>query len=117
MTGSWLLTGEDATYNSVVPRHPFDPRNGGWGAWQLVARYASLRVDDKAFTDGFASSTKSADRANAWSVGLNWYLNKNIRADLSFSRTLFDGFTGKTAPGAVPAQAENVLFSRVQLAF
>ena len=27
------------------------------------------------------------------------------------------GFTGKAAPGAVPAQAENVLFSRVQWAF
>jgi phosphate-selective porin OprO and OprP len=117
VSGGWVLTGEDATYNTLTPLHPFDPRHSQWGAWQLVARYAGLDVDGKAFQDGFASSTKSADRANAWSVGLNWYLNKNIRADLSFSHTVFDGFTGKTAPGTVPAQSENVLFSRVQLAF
>jgi phosphate-selective porin OprO/OprP len=117
ITGSWVLTGEDASYYGVTPRHPFDPRNGGWGAWQLVARYAALDVDGKAFSDGFATSTKSADGANAWSVGLNWYLNRNIRADLSFSHTTFDGFTGKPAPGTVPAQSENVLFSRLQLAF
>ena len=117
VTGSWLLTGENAAYGAVTPRHPFDPRTGGWGAWQLVARYAALNVDSKAFTDGFASSAKSADGANAWSVGLNWYLNRNVRADISFSRTLFDGFTGTPSPGTVPAQAENVLFSRLQIAF
>jgi phosphate-selective porin OprO/OprP len=117
ITGSWVLTGEDAAYDGVIPRHPFDPRNGGWGAWQVVARYASLKVDSKTFADGFASSAKNADGANAWSVGLNWYLNQNVRADISFSRTLFNGFTGKPAPGTVPAQAENVLFSRLQLAF
>jgi phosphate-selective porin OprO/OprP len=117
ITGSWVLTGEDAAYDGVTPRHPFDPRTGGWGAWQLVARYASLNVDNKAFTDGFASAAKSADGANAWAVGLNWYLNRNVRADLSFSHTIFDGFTGKASPGTVPAQAENVLFSRLQIAF
>lgn len=117
ITGTWLLTGEDASYNGVTPLHPFDPRTDHWGAWQLVARYAALTVDSKAFTDGFASSAKSADEARAWSVGLDWYLSRNIRADLSFSHTTFGGFSGKAAPGVVPAQSENVLFSRVQLAF
>ncbi|HEX4350371.1 MAG TPA: porin, partial [Verrucomicrobiae bacterium] len=88
-----------------------------WGAWQLVARYEQLDLDDNAFKDGFASSSKSANGANAWSVGLNWYLNRNVRADLSFSHTTFSGFTGKAAPGVVPAQDENVLFTRLQLAF
>jgi len=117
VTGSWVLTGEDAAYNGVTPLHPFDPRSGHWGAWQVVARYAALNVDSKAFADGFANSASSADGAREWSVGLNWYLNRNVRADLSFSHTVFDGFTGKAAPGVVPAQAENVLFSRIQLAF
>jgi phosphate-selective porin OprO/OprP len=117
VTGSWVLTGEDSSYNGVTPLHPFDPRIGQWGAWQLVARYAQLNVDGNAFTDGFASSAKSATGANAWSVGLNWYLNRNVRADLSFSHTTFGGFTGKAAPGVIPAQDENVLFTRLQLAF
>jgi phosphate-selective porin OprO/OprP len=112
-----VLSGEDASYTGVTPLHPFDLHNGGWGAWQVVARFASLSVDDHAFSDGFASATKSADEARAWSVGLNWYLNRNIKADLSFSHTWFDGFTGKPGAGVVPGQAENVLFSRIQLAF
>ena len=117
VNGGWVITGEDASYNGVNPKHPFDPRNGHWGAWQIVARYEQLNVDSKVFSDGFASSGKNADGANAWSIGLNWYLNRNIRADLSFSHTYFNGFTGIAAPGVVQAQAENVLFSRLQLSF
>jgi phosphate-selective porin OprO/OprP len=117
ISGGWVLTGEDASYTGVTPRNPFDPRKNQWGALQLVARYAALDVDDEAFKQGFANPAKSADTATAWAVGLNWYLNKNIRANLSFSQTAFGGFTGKAAPGTVPAQNENVLFTRVQLSF
>lgn len=117
ISGGWVLTGEDASYTGITPRSPFDPRKNQWGALQLVARYAALDVDDEAFKQGFANPAKSADTATAWAVGLNWYLNKNIRANLSFSQTAFGGFTGKAAPGAVPAQNENVLFTRVQLSF
>jgi phosphate-selective porin OprO/OprP len=122
VTGSWVLTGEDATYGSLTPRHPFDLRTGGWGAWQLVARYAGLNVDDNAFAGAtairLADPTKNAAAAQGWSVGLNWYLNKNVRADLSYSRTTFSSFAGnKIAAGNPGAQPENVLFSRLQLAF
>ena len=116
-SGGWVLTGEDASYNGVNPRHSFDPRNHHWGALQVVARCAVLDVDSRAFSDGFASSAKSADGAGAWSVGLNWYLNKSLRANMSFSHTEFRGFTGRASPGVVLAQAENVLFTRLQLAF
>src|SRR5205823_10614266 len=37
ISGSWVLTGEAATYGRVVPRNSFDPREGSWGALQLVA--------------------------------------------------------------------------------
>ena len=114
VSGGWVLTGEDASYNGVTPKHPFDPRNGQWGAWQIVARYAGLDVDSKTFPT-FASPASSASSARAWSVGLNWYLNKNFRVNTSFSRTTFSGYTGATP--AVPAQPENVLFTRLQLAF
>jgi phosphate-selective porin OprO/OprP len=117
IAGGWVLTGEDASYTGITPRHPFDPCIGQWGAFQLVARFAELNVDDLAFTDGFASRAKSASGVSAWAIGLNWYLNKNIRANLSFSRTLFESFGGNASPGTVPAQPENVLFSRIQLAF
>ena len=115
VAASWVLTGEDASYNSAVtPRHPFDPRAGHWGAWQVVGRYEELNIDNSAFPT-FASSTASASSAHAWSAGLNWYLNRNVRVNASFSHTVFSGYTG-TSP-AVPAQTENVFFTRIQLAF
>jgi phosphate-selective porin OprO/OprP len=115
VTGSWVLTGEDASYSGVTPRHPFDPRSGHWGAFQVVGRYAQLDVDDKAFPT-FADPSTSASEADAWAAGLNWYLNRNIRVNASFSRT---SFGGKINPSkaTVTRQPENVIFTRVQLAF
>jgi len=125
ITGSYLLTGETAAYKGGVnPTHPFSLSEGGWGAWQLVARYAELNVDEAAFPV-FANPATSASGAQAWSFGLNWYLNRNITLKTSFSHTTFDfvsgGGTGTraatTAPGIVARQSENVVFTRVQLAF
>ena len=118
ITGSWVLTGDDASYNGVTPLHPFDPRINQWGAWQVLARYSELSVDHDVFADGLANSTKSASGARAWSVGLNWYLNRNVRADVSYSHTVFSGYTGgvPSTPTAA-AQPESVVFTRLQLAF
>lgn len=115
VTGSWVLTGENASFAGVTPNHPFDPREGHWGAWQLAARYAQLDVDDAAFPI-YANPATSASQADAWSVGLNWYLNRDIRVNASFSRTTFGG---KINPNeaTVVRQPENVVFTRVQLAF
>jgi len=118
VTGSWLLTGEDATYGPVIPLRNFNPREGTWGAWQLVARYSQLNVDNNAFPL-FANPVTSASAAHEWSIGLNWYLNRNVRFDLSYSQTRFDGGggSGATPPASVTRQDEKVIFTRVQLAF
>jgi phosphate-selective porin OprO and OprP len=113
ISAGWVLTGEDASYNGVKPRHPFSlHEGGGWGAWQLVARYAELNVDDAAFPT-FANPATSASAARAWSVGMNWWLNQNVLILTSFSRTTFTG----GASGTVTQQPENVFFTRIQLAF
>ncbi len=117
VAAQWVLTGEPASFNGLTPRHSFDPRTGGWGAWQLVARYGELDVDNAAFPI-YANPGASASAAAAWSVGLNWWLNKNVRVLTSFSRTTFTGGgTSSAAPGPVTKQPENVFFTRVQLAF
>jgi phosphate-selective porin OprO/OprP len=118
ISGSWVLTGEDASYKGVAPRRPFKPAEGGWGAWQLVARYEELDIDDAAFPL-FSNPNTSARSAAAWSVGLNWYLNRNIIVKTSFSHTTFEGGggAGGSAPAAVTRNDENVLFTRIQLAF
>jgi phosphate-selective porin OprO and OprP len=115
IAGCWVLTGEDASYTGLTPKLPFDPRGGHWGALQLVARYADLDIDDQAFPI-FANPATSASEAKAWAVGLNWYLNKNIRVNTSFSRTTFDGSINPKV-ATVVRQPEEVVFTRLQLAF
>jgi phosphate-selective porin OprO and OprP len=115
IAGSWIITGEDASYAGVTPKHPFDPRAGHWGALQLVARYADLNIDDNAFPI-FANPATSASEAKAWAVGLNWFLNKNIRVNTSFSRTTFEGNINPKA-ATVVRQPEEVVITRLQLAF
>ncbi|HEX3889949.1 MAG TPA: porin [Verrucomicrobiae bacterium] len=117
ISAGWILTGETASYNGITPAHPFNLKDGQWGAWQIVARYADLDIDNAAFAAAtpFAAAG-SASEAKAWSVGLNWYLNRDIRVNASFSRTTFER-GGTAAPTAIVAQPENVFFTRIQLAF
>jgi len=119
VSGSWILTGEDAAFRGgVVPRHAFNPIERRWGAVQLVARYQQLDVDDSAFPL-FSNPNTSARSAAGWSVGLNWYLNRNIEFKTSFSQTHFEGGggAGPSAPAAITRQDEKVFFTRIQLAF
>lgn len=118
VAGSWVLTGEDASFTGVIPRRPFNPREGTWGAVQLALRYSRLDVDEKAFPL-YSNPQTSARSAREWSVGLNWYLNRNLRLATSFSHTEFEGGggAGANAPAAVTRNDENVLFTRIQLAF
>ena len=118
ISGGWVLTGEKASFAGITPLHPFDPHNGQWGALQVVGRYEELDIDNDAFPV-FANPATSASAAQAWSAGLNWYLNKNIRVNASFSHTTFTGGGGggTSAPAIVTRQAENVFFTRIQLAF
>ncbi len=112
ISGGWVLAGDTASDAGVTPQHPFNLHDGGWGVWPLVARYAELNVGDAAFPM-FASPATSASAARAWSLGLNWWLNWNVRIRCSFSRTTFTG--GPTGP--VTKKPEELLFTCIQLAF
>ncbi len=119
ISAGYVLTGEDYNYKGgVIPRRPFDPRQGSWGAWQLVARYAELDIDNAAYPL-FSSPGASASSVQSWSAGLNWWLNRNLRVLSSFSHTDFQGGggAGATAPAIVTRKDENVFFTRLQLAF
>jgi phosphate-selective porin OprO/OprP len=135
IAGGIFLTGEDQKYRgspysplgAVTPRHPFNPSAGGWGALELVARYGELRVDPDAFntdpTAGglrFANPITSAQEAKEWGVGLNWYLNRNIKLSLDYENTTFDGGAGTATTTAYTVknrQTEQILFSQVQFLF
>ena len=108
--GSWVLTGENATdsANGVRPRNNFDFGSGHWGAFQVAARIHHLTVEESAFALGLAAPGASGT-ADAWTVGLNWYLTGNIRYELNFERTVFD----EDPDG--PRHPENALGFRMQL--
>ncbi len=77
--GTFVLTGEKASYRAVTPKKAFDPHNGSFGALELTGRYGRLNVDNDAFILKFADPTKSASEANAWLVGINWYFARNLK--------------------------------------
>ena len=124
---SFVLTGENASYNGVTPRRPFDLKAGAWGAFELVGRYGELHLDPDAFnvntTAGgarFASPITAAQEAREWGVGLNWYLNKNIKLVLDYEQTMFDGGAGTTSGTAYVVknrETEQVVITRAQFAF
>ena len=112
VAGSVVLTGENASFKGVTPRKPFNLKTHDWGALQLVGRYSGLRVDPEAFPT-FASINSSAQEAHDWGVGLNWYLNSNLKLVLDYDQTTFEG----GAAGGKDRETEHVLFTRAQLSF
>jgi phosphate-selective porin OprO and OprP len=112
-TASVFVTGDTAGFGGVKIKKPFGPVKGQWGALQLVARVNELAIDKDAFDLGLADLAKSARKAKAWGVGLNWYLNGNLKQMLSFERTSFTG----GAAGKADRPAENALFIRSQVSF
>jgi phosphate-selective porin OprO/OprP len=78
---SWIITGESreygdytASYVAVIPKEPFSLSGGGWGAWEIAARYSTFDLNDRlGFPDGVAGGKQTIITA-----GLNWYLSRNI---------------------------------------
>jgi phosphate-selective porin OprO/OprP len=91
VTGSWILTGEDASYATPVrPKSYFVPSAGKWGALQLVARVNALKVDPDTFPT-YADPARSVREASAWGVGVNWIWNSNLKYVLDYEQTRFKG--------------------------
>jgi phosphate-selective porin OprO/OprP len=113
---SWLLTGEDASYGWVKPRRPFDPRNGTWGAWELGARLSNVSADPRQFDLGFAKANTAAKTATEYALGINWYLNSNVKWQFDYARTFFNGGAG--VKGAVTDRPDESVFeSQLQISF
>lgn len=113
LTGSWVLTGEDAGYKGVQkPNRPFEIGGDGWGAFEVVARYGELDIDEAAFPL-FADPNAAASHADAIGIGLNWFLTSNLKLAFNHTRASFEG----GAPAGGDREDEKTFFSRVQVAF
>ena len=109
LAGSWLLTGEDASFRGVKPYSRFQSGpEGGWGAFELVARYQENQIDE-AIPNAFVP-TSYALKASGLAVGLNWYLNESSKFAVNYERTRLTG-------GTLDGKSENFLVGRYQLSF
>jgi len=84
----WTLTGESRSYKGsdgefkrLKPANKFSPgADGGWGAWELAARYDHADMNSGDINGG---------EVTALTVALNWYLNENVRIMADY-RTAID---------------------------
>jgi len=113
VAASWFITGEDNSFGPITPKRPFSLHGAGWGAWEIAARVGQLSLDEEIFPSYATAS--SAREAREWVVGLNWHLNRNVKASLNYGQTNFKG-GGKTKTD-VTADDERVFLARVQLSF
>ena len=109
VSASYVLTGEKASYKSIIPRTTEGKSIPG--AFEIAGRYSELEVDRTAFPV-FANPLSSARSAKAWGLGINWYINRNLRFVLDYERTRFIG-------GAIIGnrETENALLGRIQVAY
>jgi phosphate-selective porin OprO and OprP len=119
--GSWVLTGEpkgysvNATNNEVggygAPKvaSPFSLDGESWGAWELVARYSDTDLD---WNRGLASGI-AGGREKIVDLGLNWYLNNEVKLQV---HDLIVNVDKVSAPAAVSkyGQSMNVIGVRLQ---
>ena len=121
VVGSYVLTGENASYDGVKPRDNFSPHNGTWGALQLVARYGEMTLSNNYFTStgsstgvGGAIATKGPRTVSDIGLGLNWYLNANVKAQLQYD---YSGFTGGIWQVNPSDEDANSFITQLQVAF
>ena len=76
-SAGWFLTGETRPYDPqkacfarVIPQRNFNCGRGGWGAWELAARYSFVNLNSENVQGGKMSMLMT---------GLNWYLHPNLK--------------------------------------
>jgi phosphate-selective porin OprO/OprP len=127
--GAWVLTGENRPYNPAEGRfdapkmnYNFNPAAGTWGAFELAARYDELNLNYHDCGAGHAIPTSPAPCFDAIrggdqkisTVGLNWYLNPDIRFMFDFLHVDVNRFN---AAGLQVGQRYNAIALRSQFVF
>jgi phosphate-selective porin OprO and OprP len=132
LEGSWVLTGEpksytvSATNNEVggfgAPKvaSPFSWSGDSWGAWELTARYSDTDLNWKStFAAGslfptFQGGINGGDERIV-ALGVNWYLNNNVKLQLNDLITSVDKYSGPVHDTAHNASQDfNTLALRLQ---
>ena len=107
----WNVTGEsfadmykEGVFGRLKPKNNYASGGNGWGALQVGLRYSNFDASDfrktgnaagtgillntpTATTEGLLVATNQAD---AWTLGLNWIVNPNVRVVTNLIRTNYD---------------------------
>jgi phosphate-selective porin OprO/OprP len=123
VAASYVLTGEENTYWAVKPREPFNPFEGKWGAWQIAFRWHELDIDRDTFANYgtaanpvylFSDPRSSVQHAQTWGLGVNWFLNSNVKIQGNYEQTAFTGGAVTADNQVADRPDEKVFFTRVQ---
>jgi len=126
--GSWVITGEPKTYSPSNPSNnyavwgnprvvtPFSLDGNSWGAWEATARYSSLDLNfrpGRRLLPAPLGGIRGGEE-KIWTVGLNWYLNNNIR--MMFNYLMID-VNRLDSLGFQQGQNLDAAVARLQFAF
>ena len=101
---TYLLTGESKGDSGITPKKTFLESPRGLGAWELAFRYENLQMHD----------SENPNRAEAFTLGVNWWLSKFVRYQSNF---VFERFKD---PQRAPTPGDSDHFgylSRIQVIF
>ena len=124
LAASYVVTGEDNSFQGVKPRQPFNPYNGTWGALQLAFRWSELDIDRDLFTNYgtvanprylWSDPRNSIQHATSWALGANWFLNSNVKLTANYEQTYFNGGAQTAAFQVTDRPSEKVFITRFQL--
>lgn len=107
---SYFLTGEEQPGNAkVVPKKPLNFK-GGWGAWQLAARYEMCHISDQPLKAHLATG---ANFVKGPTVALNWFFNAYLALKSDWQYLQFN----HPLPNSSKAKYESVITTRLQAQF
>jgi len=121
--GVWVLTGEPRAYNPAEgrfdapkPNYNFNPAAGTWGTWEVAARYSDLDLNyhDPGLGKASLVDTIRGGEQKITTLGVNWYLNPDIRFMLDYLHVDVSRFN---ATGVQVGQSYNAIALRSQFTF
>jgi len=124
---TWVLSGESRVYNPATasftnpkPRIPFSLKGGGWGAWEIAARYSDLDLNDNAGVLGQntpVGGIRGGDQ-RILTGAINWYPNSALKIELQFQNVEISRLgTFQGTPNLKIGQAYDTIALRTQIQF
>lgn len=121
---SWVITGQPKVYNPGAKNNemgswgppkvnvPFSPAGGSWGVWELAVRFSQVNLN---WRDDVLAGIAGGQEKSV-TIGINWYLNNNIRIILN---DIIMSVDRRAAAGSLQRvdQNLNIFAGRMQFSF